>query len=93
MEVTQASFGKELRRILRHIANAAFVALDLEMSGITARGKVGGVGKPSPQIAYDEMRSAAEAFLVMQMGITCVEADGEKGESFPLMSFFTFVPL
>jgi hypothetical protein len=86
MDVDQAHFPKRLLDILRNIANATFVTFDLEMSGITTRPKYSSgdrshdVGKPSLQQQYEEMKSAAESFQILQMGLTCVEEDREKGE-------------
>lgn len=86
MEVDHKGFRKELFPILRNIANAAFVTLDLEMSGISTRPKFSSgdrshdVGKPTLEQQYQEMRNAAETFQVLQIGITCVEVDREKGE-------------
>lgn len=90
MDVDQAHFHKRLLGILGNIANATFVTFDLEMSGITTRPKYSSgdrshdVGKPSLQQQYEEMKSAAESFQILQMGLTCVEEDREKGERFPL---------
>ncbi|PMD19394.1 CAF1-domain-containing protein [Hyaloscypha hepaticicola] len=84
MEVDQERFRKELLPILRNIANAAFVAIDLEMSGISTRPKFSSgdrshdVGKSTLEQQYQEMKSAAEIFQVLQIGITCVEVDPEK---------------
>ncbi|KAH7419618.1 ribonuclease H-like domain-containing protein [Cadophora sp. MPI-SDFR-AT-0126] len=84
MEVDQAHFRRQLLPILKNIANAAFVTFDLEMSGISTRPKYSAgdrshdVGKPTLQQQYDDMRSAAETFQVLQFGITCVEEDREK---------------
>ncbi|KAH7348346.1 ribonuclease H-like domain-containing protein [Rhexocercosporidium sp. MPI-PUGE-AT-0058] len=84
MEVDQAHFRRQLLPILKNIANATFVTFDLEMSGISTRPKYSAgdrshdVGKPTLQQQYDDMRSAAETFQVLQFGITCVEEDREK---------------
>ena len=87
MEVDQTHFKKELLPILKHIANSSFVSFDLEMSGINRHSRFGlkdggyDNGKPSLQHLYEEIRSAAETFQVLQIGITFVEEDREKGES------------
>ncbi|KAK0128249.1 hypothetical protein ONS95_000226 [Cadophora gregata] len=84
MEVDQAHFRRQLLPILKNIANATFVTFDLEMSGISTRPKYSAadrshdVGKPTLQQQYDDMRSAAETFQVLQFGITCVEEDRDK---------------
>lgn len=85
MEVKQQDFRLQLLPILKNIANAKFVTFDLEMSGITTRPRYGpgdrsqDVGKPSLQQQYEEMRSAAELYQIVQLGITCVEENTEKG--------------
>jgi hypothetical protein len=94
MEVNQENFHKQLLPILSHLANAAFVAFDLEMSGISAKPKystgerTNDVGKPNLQQQYSEMKDAAEKFQILQLGITIVEEDQEKGES-----IFSFIIL
>ena len=91
MDVSQDCFLRALLAILKHLLGADFVSLDLEMSGITIRAKGSDgerrAGKPSHQEAYDEMRQAAEKYQVLQIGITCVEAIIEKGESIPFLPF------
>lgn len=85
MEVNQSRFRQELLPILKHISQATFITFDLEMSGITTRPKYSSgdrthdIGRPSLQQHYEEMKSAAETFQVLQVGITCVEEDREKG--------------
>jgi poly(A)-specific ribonuclease len=90
MDVDQAGFRKQLLSILKNIADATFITFDLEMSGITTRPKHSSgdrsydAGKPTLQQQYEDMKSAAETFQILQMGITCVVEDREKGE--PLLS-------
>ena len=86
MDVDHEHFRKQLLPILRNIANADFVTFDLEMSGISTRPKYSSgdrsrdVSKPTLEQQYQELKSAAEAFQVLQMGITCVGEDRDKGE-------------
>ena len=55
------------------------------MSGINAKPKYGGsdrshdIGKPSLQQQYEETKIVAETFQVLQVGITCVEEDRDRG--------------
>ncbi|KAF7857284.1 hypothetical protein EAF04_009525 [Stromatinia cepivora] len=84
MEVDKDNWRRLLLPILKDISNATFVSFDLEMSGITTRPKHSNqerthdVGKPSLQQQYEEVKDAAEAFQVLQIGITCVEEDRDK---------------
>jgi hypothetical protein len=84
MDIDYSQYQKKLLEILRSIANASFVTFDLEMSGISTRPKAGDrtydVGKATLQQQYDEIKSAAETFQTLQMGLTCVEEDREKGK-------------
>ncbi|KAG0647744.1 ABA hypersensitive germination 2 [Hyphodiscus hymeniophilus] len=94
MEVPQSEYWKNLLSILEHIANAKLVAIDLEMSGISMRSRFGpnpkthDNGKPSLQALYDETRTAAETYQILQVGITCVEEDRDK--EFYLVRPFNF---
>lgn len=93
MDVDGAHFRKQLLAVLKNISDATFITFDLEMSGITTRPKHSSgyrthdVGKPTLQQQYEEMKSAAETFQILQMGITCVEEDRERGEPSPSCSF------
>lgn len=81
MDVDATHFRKSLLPILRDICEAKIVTFDLEMSGISTKPsiRVYDAGKPTLQQQYDEMKSAAETYQVLQMGITCVSEDREKG--------------
>ncbi|TVY60758.1 Uncharacterized protein LSUE1_G008322 [Lachnellula suecica] len=85
MEVTQTDFRGQLLPILKQIARAKIITFDLEMSGITTRPRYGpgdrsqDIGKPSLQQQYEEMRSAASLYQIVQLGITCVEEEVDKG--------------
>jgi len=80
MEVDKKHFNVHLLPILRHIANAEFVAFDLEMSGIGSSIKRD--DKPNLQEVYEDVKAAAEKYQVLQVGITCIEKDEEHGMSF-----------
>jgi len=82
MEVNKDEFYLALLPLLRHTANAEFVAVDLEMSGIGSNTKRD--GKPTLQQVYEQMKSAAETYQVLQVGITFIEKDEERG------MFFTY---
>ena len=86
MEVNNTSFQWQLPRMLRAISTAHFVAIDLEFSGIQSKAihrpepLEGGNGrKQTLQQRYEEVKEAAERYQVLQIGLTCVEEDKEKG--------------
>ncbi|KAL8890455.1 MAG: hypothetical protein Q9215_002422 [Flavoplaca cf. flavocitrina] len=86
MDVTSQDFHRLLPSILGAIADAQFVAVDLEFSGISNQQKSrtrpprqNASGKVSLQSRYEEERSAAERYQVLQMGITCVGESLERG--------------
>jgi hypothetical protein len=81
MEVNRKEYWrKHLLPILQHISKASFVAFDLEFSGIkSTQRRTNEAGKPSLQRLYEENREVAEKFTIVQVGITCVEENREKG--------------
>lgn len=82
MSVTKENFDINLPYLLEDTANAAFIAIDLKLSGIpdqqlhTLRtdGRL-----PTLQEKYADNKRAAEQFHVLQLGITCAEADHHSG--------------
>ncbi len=91
MDVDETSFWPQLVPILRSICDATFVAIDLEMSGIPMKGRNSNDryragGKPSLQELYEETKEAASKYQVLQLGITCIEEDRERGRhtNFPI---------
>jgi hypothetical protein len=86
MEINIHSFHSRLPSLLRAVSNAHFVAIDLELSGIPShqsnKPRVTGnhhSGKATLQERYEETKQAAETYQVLQLGITCVEEDKDKG--------------
>lgn len=83
MDIDQDHFWPRLLEILEDISNATFVSFDVEMSGISLRhnGNTRSqyVGKPTLQQQYEETKEAAETYQVLQIGITCVEEDPQRG--------------
>ena len=95
MDVNHRTFHNLLPSLLAAIADAHFVAIDLELSGIPGgqinKAKVPGSGsgsrtdgKPSLQERYEETKSAAEKYQVLQMGITCVGENRHRGIVFSI---------
>jgi poly(A)-specific ribonuclease len=80
MDITYATFPQELIGIIQHIADSRFVAFDLEFSGVAARRSAGGSGKLSLQEYYQDLRSAAQIYQILQIGLTIVSEDTDKGK-------------
>lgn len=81
MEVPSRQFPSELVNLLQLIADSHFVALDLEFSGIYSRRTGGGRSRLSLQQVYEEVREAATQYQILQVGLTIVEEDAQKGTS------------
>jgi poly(A)-specific ribonuclease len=83
MDIDYVHFWPQLLPILKAISEASFVTFDLEMSGISTRERdrssARSSDKPSLQQQYEETKEGAETYQVLQIGITCVEEDRERG--------------
>lgn len=82
MDIGPRAFLNQLPTILNAIAEAHFVAIDLELSGIpTRKSRAPGedIIKPNLQSRYEETKLAAEKYQILQLGITCVGEDRDKG--------------
>ena len=85
MDVTGHTFQGHLFSILVAISRSTFLSFDLELSGIPGkqfRNKPTGPGedgRQSLQQRYEETKAAAERYHVLQLGLTCVEEDRERG--------------
>lgn len=89
MDIDRLNFPPNLLYILESIAQSRFVALDLELSGVSVRP----YGRPDPhrrthtlQDRYLETKAAAEKYTILQVGFTCVKEEyrssaGEAGPS------------
>ncbi|KIW40838.1 uncharacterized protein PV06_08009 [Exophiala oligosperma] len=79
MDITHATFPQELIKIIQHIADSRFIAFDLEFSGVAARRQGGGSGRFTLQEYYHDLRSAAQIYQILQIGLTIVNEDTKKG--------------
>lgn len=85
MDVTGHTFQSQLFSILGAISRSHFISFDLELSGIPGKqfkSKPTGQsedGKQTLQQRYEETKAAAERYHVLQLGLTCVEEDRERG--------------
>lgn len=88
MDVTRHTFHGLLPSLIAAIADAHFVAIDLELSGIPGQqinkprtATPRSDGKPSLQERYAEIKEAAEKYQVLQLGITCAGENRSRGET------------
>ncbi|EXJ66533.1 uncharacterized protein A1O5_10202 [Cladophialophora psammophila CBS 110553] len=79
MDINSGNFSQELIKIIQHVANSRFIAFDLEFSGVAARRAGAGSGKLDLHQYYQDLRSAAQIYQVLQVGITVVTEDIEEG--------------
>ena len=86
MDVSSSNFQSLLPSILDAVATAHVVTIDLELSGIPGhqlnKSRLNGGnsgGKPTLQQRYEETKTAAERYQVLQLGITCVNEDKDRG--------------
>lgn len=86
MDVSRQDFNAKLPFVLGDIAVSHFVTIDLELSGIPGqqtnkprKAVHGFIGLPTLQERYTDVKSAAEKYQVLQLGITCVIKDPEQG--------------
>lgn len=79
MDVNKASFPSRLLDVLVAISEAHFVAFDLELSGVPVKPHGDRAGKPSLQQRYLETKRAAEQYQILQIGLTCVKEEENRG--------------
>lgn len=79
MDVNNTSFASEIIGIIQHVANSRFIAFDFEFSGVASRRFGGGANRLSLQEYYSDLRSAAQIYQILQVGLTIVTEDTEKG--------------
>ena len=85
MDVTGPTLQSQLFSILEAISRSRFVSFDLELSGIPGKqfkSKSTGQsedGRQTLQQRYEETKAAAERYQVLQLGLTCVEEDRDRG--------------
>lgn len=86
MDIPHRQFSNELVKIIQLIADSHFVALDLEFSGISSRRKGRGRSRLSLQQVYEDVKEAAKQYQILQVGLTIVREDAEKGTWSPKMN-------
>ena len=80
MDVTGESFPYHLPRILDELASCCFVALDFEFSGISKIAPSNRI--QTLQDRYQEVKSAADKYQILQVGLTICHEDTATGQPF-----------
>ena len=78
MDITKSQFGLEAVRLLQNIADSHFIAFDFEFSGIAERNR-DRPGKQNVQERYEETRASVHEYQPLQIGLTLVKLDQNKG--------------
>ena len=82
MDINNQNYLKNLPFLLEDVANATFVSIDLEYSGIPGSVKRtghGSLGLPTLQERYTDIKKAAEQYQILQVGLTFAMADMTEG--------------
>lgn len=85
MEINRQTFHWQLPVVLQAVADAHFVAIDLELSGIHSKTSYRSKAVPNSgsrqtlQQRYEEIKEAAEKYQILQIGLTCVSEDFATG--------------
>lgn len=92
MDITHARFPYEVLRIINEVADSHFVAFDLEFSGIAQQRRPRS-SKLTLQEYYEDVKSAAEKYQILQVGLTIVNEDLENGRYIARPYNFNLSPL
>ncbi|UQC78621.1 uncharacterized protein CLUP02_04098 [Colletotrichum lupini] len=87
MEVSSENFWRQLPNILLSIAKSDFVAIDLEMTGITDKSSADHSGNPTNQQIYESAKKIASKFNVFEMGMTCIQSQSDGSYKTETYSF------
>jgi len=82
MDITRHNFWPNLLDVLEAIADAEFISVDLEMTGIVP--KSAKIASPTADDIYAQAREAARTFQIPQIGLTCLEYHEESNGNPPL---------
>ncbi|XP_024027261.1 poly(A)-specific ribonuclease PARN [Morus notabilis] len=76
--VTRSNFEAALAELRRHVRAADFVAVDLEMSGVTSAPWRESLGFDRSDVLYLKVKHSAEKFAVIQFGVCPFRWDSSK---------------
>lgn len=82
MDIDQKHFYPRLLGVLRSMADASYIAIDLEMSGISMRdaNTLRPPGRPNLEAQYADTKAAAERYTILQLGLTCIIPDHKRSK-------------
>jgi hypothetical protein len=88
MDVTAQTFPYHLAQMLEDLASSAFVAIDLEFSGIAlaAQGTTRAGPPHSLQQRYQELKKFADKYQILQVGLTFCQEDVKAGQIICILS-------
>ena len=95
MDITKENFHANLGNIFLLISRAEYIAIDLEMTGISAKSSTPERPKTVEDV-YESARQAAETFQAVQLGLTFVcHAPGNtaRGEEPEYKTFTASIPI
>lgn len=78
MDVTADNFWTLLPTIMLIIASSDYIALDMEMTGISVKDDPPNPGTLTMEQAYGRVRTAASTFQAVQIGLTCARWASES---------------
>jgi poly(A)-specific ribonuclease len=78
MDVTANNFWSLLPTTMLIIASSDYIALDMELTGISVKDDPPHPGTLTMEQAYGRMRTAASTFQAVQVGLTCVRWASES---------------
>ncbi|PYH85885.1 CAF1 family ribonuclease [Aspergillus uvarum CBS 121591] len=79
MDITAQNFGLSLPMLLDELSTCCFVALDFEFSGIAKSGDRGTSRRSTLQERYEEVKTSADHFQILQVGLTICHEDPKEG--------------
>ena len=90
--VTRSNFELSLADLRRHVRDSDFVAIDLEMTGVTSAPWRESFEFDRFDVRYLKVKDSAEKFAVVQFGVCPFRWDSTKKSfiSHPLVFLFTF---
>ncbi|PYI33958.1 CAF1 family ribonuclease [Aspergillus indologenus CBS 114.80] len=79
MDITAQTFGLSLPKLLDELSTCCFVALDFEFSGLAKRVDGGTTRTSTLQERYEEVKTSADHFQILQVGLTICHEDLKEG--------------